>query len=153
MTNVPCTDGNGRTVRLWQNILLFNWESIFEYVPIESQIKKYQDEYYDVINNCNVKGESTLFVEFMLRMIDEVLEYLIENTSVEINHVSPYIKKLLDVMDGGLAMSSRELMEKVGLKSRISFRKNYLDPALQNGLIKMTNPDKPTSKNQTYYKV
>ena len=86
-------------------------------------------------------------------MIDEVLEYLIENTSVEINHVSPYIKKLLDVMDGGLAMSSRELMEKVGLKSRISFRKNYLDPALQNGLIKMTNPDKPTSKNQTYYKV
>lgn len=149
----PFSDGNGRTVRLWQNILLFNWESIFEYVPIESQIKKYQDEYYDVINNCNVKGESTLFVEFMLRMIDEVLEYLIENTSVEINHVSPYIKKLLDVMDGGLAMSSRELMEKVGLKSRISFRKNYLDPALQNGLIKMTNPDKPTSKNQTYYKV
>ncbi len=28
----------------------------------------------------------------------------------------------------------------------------YLNPALENGLIKMTLPDKPTSKNQMYYK-
>ena len=42
---------------------------------------------------------------------------------------------------------------KLNMKSRISFRDNYLNPALENGLIKMTNPDKPTSKNQMYYKV
>lgn len=149
----PFSDGNGRTARLWQNILLSNWENIFEYVPIESQIKKYQEDYYKVINNCNTKGVSTEFIEFMLKMIDEVLKDLIESASSEINHISSYVKKLLDVMEGETAMSTKELMEKLGLKSRISFRDNYLKPALENGLIKMTNPDKPTSKNQTYYKV
>lgn len=49
----PFGDGNGRTARLWQNVILSEYEDIFEYVPIESAIKKYQDEYYRVIANCN----------------------------------------------------------------------------------------------------
>ena len=149
----PFKDGNGRTARLWQNVILSNWEEIFEYVPIESQIKKYQEEYYSSIANCDHNGNSTEFIEFMLKMIDETLEDLMDSTSVQANHVSSYVNKLLDVMESGVAMSTSELMEKLNMKSRISFRDNYLSPALENGLIKMTNPDKPTSKNQMYYKV
>ena len=149
----PFKDGNGRTARLWQNVILSNWEEIFEYVPIESQIKKYQEEYYSSIANCDHNGNSTEFIEFMLKMIDETLEDLMDSTSVQANHVSSYVKKLLDVMESGVAMTTSELMEKLNMKSRISFRENYLNPALENGLIKMTNPDKPTSKNQMYYKV
>ena len=100
-----------------------------------------------------MKGNSTEFIEFMLKMIDEVLDDLITNALNEANHISSYVKKLLDVMDGEVAMSSKELMAKLNLKSRMSFRNNYLLPAINNGLIKMTNPNKPTSKNQTYYKV
>ena len=33
-----------------------------------------------------------------------------------------------------------------------NFRKLYLDPALKNGLIERTVPDKPTSRNQAYIK-
>jgi len=149
----PFKDGNGRTARLWQNVILSNWEEIFEYVPIESQIKKYQEEYYSTIANCDHSGNSTEFIEFMLKMIDETLEDLIDSTSVQASHVSSYVNKLLDVMETGVAMTTSELMEKLNMKSRISFRNNYLNPALENGLIKMTNPDKPTSKNQMYYKV
>ena len=149
----PFKDGNGRTARLWQNVILSNWEEIFEYVPIESQIKKYQEEYYLAIANCDLDGNSTEFIEFMLKMIDETLEDLMESTSVQASHVSSYVNKLLDVMESGVAMTTSELMEKLNMKSRISFRDNYLNPALENGLIKMTNPDKPTSKNQMYYKV
>ena len=149
----PFKDGNGRTARLWQNVILSNWEEIFEYVPIESQIKKYQEEYYSSIANCDHNGNSTEFIEFMLKMIDETLEDLMDSTSVQANHVSSYVNKLLDVMETGVAMTASELMEKLNMKSRISFRDNYLNPALENGLIKMTNPDKPTSKNQMYYKV
>ena len=86
-------------------------------------------------------------------MIDEILESLIENANKEANHLSIYVKKLLDVMDEEIPMTTSELMEKLGLKSRISFRDNYLKPAIENGLVKMTNPDKPTSKNQMYYKI
>ena len=50
-------------------------------------------------------------------------------------------------------MSAAELMEKLGLKSRVTFRKNYLNPALEAGLIAMTNPDAPTNRNQRYYKL
>ena len=149
----PFKDGNGRTARLWQNVILSNWEEIFEYVPIESQIKKYQEEYYLAIANCDHNGNSTEFIEFMLKMIDETLEDLMDSTSVQANHVSSYVNKLLDVMETGVAMTASELMEKLNMKSRISFRDNYLNPALENGLIKMTNPDKPTSKNQMYFKV
>ena len=149
----PFKDGNGRTARLWQNVILSNWEEIFEYVPIESQIKKYQEEYYSAIANCDHNGNSTEFIEFMLKMIDETLEDLMDSTSVQANHVSSYVNKLLDVMETGVAMTASELMEKLNMKSRISFRDNYLNPALENGLIKMTNPDKPTSKNQMYFKV
>ena len=149
----PFKDGNGRTARLWQNVLLSNWEEIFEYVPIETQIKKYQEEYYTSIANCDYKGDSTEFIEFMLKVINETLEDLMSSTSIQTNHISSYVNKLLNVMETGVAMTTTELMDKLDMKSRISFRDNYLTPALENGLIKMTNPDKPTSKNQMYYKV
>ena len=88
----------------------------------------------------------------MLKMIDEVLDDLIKNANIEIKHINSYIAKLLDVMDYNIPMSIKEIMEKLGLKSRSSFIKTYLNPALEQGLIKMTIKDKPTSKNQRYYK-
>ena len=148
----PFSDGNGRMARFWQNVILTKWEPIFEYIPIESEIKEFQDEYYIVINNCNAKGDSTLFILFMLDMIDKVLNKLIDNVNDEENNVNFYVKSLLDVMDVGIRYKTSELMNLLGLKSRVSFRNNYLKPALDNGLILMTYPDNPTNKNQTYYK-
>lgn len=79
----PFSDGNGRMARLWQNIILSKWRKIFEYVPIETQIKKYQDEYYTAIDTCNKNSNSTIFIEFMLKMIDKTLDELIINTNKE----------------------------------------------------------------------
>ena len=62
----PFGDGNGRTARIWQTAILSNWEKAFTYLPIESMIKKNQDEYYKVIDTCNKAGNSTEFIEFML---------------------------------------------------------------------------------------
>lgn len=148
----PFKDGNGRTVRLWQNVILSNWEKIFEYVPLESVIMKYQDEYYNVIRECNINGDSTKFVEFMLRMIDEVLGELIGGVNKQLNHNNKYAKRLLEVMEDGIQYTTLELMNLLDMKSRISFRENYLNPAINDGLIKMSYPDNPTNKNQTYYK-
>jgi len=67
--------------------------------------------------------------------------------------MSSYITKLLNVMQYDLPMSSSELMEKLDLKSKDTFRDNYLNPAIESGLVKSTIPDKPTSKNQKYFKV
>ena len=57
-----------------------------------------------------------------------------------------------DVMEIGVKYTSSELMSMVDMKSRVSFRENYLIPAIDNGFIKMTFPNNPTNKNQTYYR-
>lgn len=73
----PFTDGNGRMARLWHTAILAKWNPVFEYIPIESQIEKFQDDYYDAIAKCHVEGESTVFIEFMLTQIDNILEELL----------------------------------------------------------------------------
>ena len=45
---------------------------------------------------------------------------------------------------------SAELMKRLGLSHRPTFRKNYLNPALEQKLIERTLPDKPNSRNQKY---
>ena len=142
----PFTNGNGRTVRLWQNSILYKWKDIFEYLPIESKIHKYQDEYYDSIANSNV------FIEFMLKMIDETLDEAITTSHIPITNETININKLLDVMESSKPMTATEIMEKLGIKSKETLRGQYLDPAIKQGLVSLTIPDKPTSKNQMYYK-
>ncbi len=58
------------------------------------------------------------------------------------------IKELRDYCE--TPRSRKELQEFVGLKDKVNFKRKYLDPMLKMGLIKMTLPDKPTSRNQKY---
>lgn len=44
-----------------------------------------------------------------------------------------------------------ELMDYCGFKSRTSFRRKYLQKMLEEGTLKMTIPNKPSSRNQKYY--
>ena len=46
--------------------------------------------------------------------------------------------------------SRAELQAALQLRDRRSFIDTYLKPALEAGLIEMTLPDKPTSRNQRY---
>lgn len=148
----PFTDGNGRMARLWHSVILSKWKPIFEYIPIESQIEKFQEQYYDAIAKCHVDGESTAFIEFMLEQIDRILDDISVQISEENEQLTEYIKRLLSVMDYDIPYTSKTLMEKLGLKSREGFRRNYLRPAIDMNLIRMTIPDKPNSRNQRYVK-
>lgn len=148
----PFTNGNGRMVRLWQNAILYQWKGIFEYLPIESKINKYQDEYYASISMCHKNGNSNVFIEFMLKMIDETLDEVLSTSHLSFTNEEININKLLDVMEYGKPMTASEIMLKLGIKSKETLRGKYLDIAIKEGLVSLTIPDKPTSKNQMYYK-
>ena len=148
----PFADGNGRMGRFWQTALLSSWKPIFEWIPIESIIKDNQDEYYCAIGLSTAEGKSNRFILFMLSVIKKAIEDIVNDSRNHYNHISSQVGALLAVIES-YPMTALELMEKLGLKSRVSFRKNYLQPALEAGLIGMTEPDKPTSRNQRYFKI
>ena len=85
--------------------------------------------------------------------IDKILDDISKQVNEDIEQIDPNIKKLLDVMEDDVSYSSNELMQKLNLKAKEGFRRNYLCPAIDQNLIYMTIPDKPKSKNQRYIKV
>ena len=149
----PFSDGNGRMARLWHTAILSKWNPVFEYIPIESQIEKFQEKYYETISQCHVAGESTIFIEFMLEQIDKILNDISSQISDKNEYLPEAVRKLLGVMEYDVPYTSNGLMEKLELKSKEGFRRNYLHPAIKMNLIQMTIPDKPKSRNQRYVKV
>lgn len=148
----PFGDGNGRMARLWQNVLLMRWNELFEHIPIESHIFKYQSDYYKSIDHSNKAGNSIEFIEFMLKMIDETIDETLKSVNQESKNISDQVNRLLEVMDYDIPLTANEIMKRLGIKSKETLRGSYLNPAIENGLVKMTVPDKPNSKNQKYYK-
>lgn len=148
----PFADGNGRTGRLWQTALLADWKPVFEWIPVESIIKDHQAEYYHAIGLSTSEGKSNSFIMFMLGIIKKAVEELIRDTRSHQSHISSQVKALMSVIET-YPMSATELMEKLGLKSRAAFRKNYLQPCLAAGLIAMTDPENKTSRNQRYFRI
>ncbi len=67
----PFEDGNGRTGRFWQTLMLRHARPCFDLVPVETAIKDHQQAYYDAIDRSNKAGRSTAFIEFMFEVILE----------------------------------------------------------------------------------
>lgn len=146
----PFSDGNGRTVRFWQNTILGKWKPIFYWLPIENKIQQYQEDYYKSISMSHVNGESTAFIVFMLKMIDQTFSDLLSDAFDIENSTSLYIKKLLESLKPYIWYTSNDILKVLGLKSKEALRKNYLGPAIKKELVVLEFPDKPTSKNQRY---
>lgn len=145
----PFSDGNGRMARLWQNVLLTKFDKVFEYLPVENKILEHQQEYYKVINYCDINGDSTKFIEFMLEMINESIDDVLNKLNNV--YIDSKVKKLINVMEPSVIYTTNELLSLLKLKSRVSFRENYLLPGINSGFIKMYIPDSPTNRNQGYY--
>lgn len=147
----PFADGNGRMGRMWQTLLLYKWKPLFGWLPIETLIRERQEEYYKVLGKCDHDSDSGKFVDFLLITINDALKEIALTEQVS-EQVTEQVEKLLESM-GNEELTTKELMERVGLKHRPTFRNNYLLPALELGCIEMTIPDKPNSSKQKYRKV
>ena len=146
----PFADGNGRMARLWHTALLAKWKPLFAYIPIESQIEKFQEDYYRAIARCHAAGTSDIFIEFMLQQIDSILDEFAAQSEKDGEELTEYVRRLLNVMEYGIPYTAQALMERLQLKSKETFRKHYLNPAMKLQLVTMTIPDKPRSRNQRY---
>lgn len=107
----PFLDGNGRIGRLWQSVILAKYNPIFSFLPIESIIREYQQEYYNAIENSTQSGEGTSFIELMLKIILESLQNIYKS-----NHKSSYKSnhktyQILSLMKENATITIKELAE------------------------------------------
>ena len=70
------------------------------------------------------------------------------STQLPTQFADPVVRLLIQL--GETEKSSGELREALELSHRPTFRENYLHPALEQELIEMTIPEKPTSSKQKY---
>jgi Fic family protein len=73
----PFLDGNGRMGRLWQTLILISEYPVFEFLPFETLISQTQEEYYKALSLSDKNGKSTIFIEYMLDVINKSLENLL----------------------------------------------------------------------------
>ena len=64
------------------------------------------------------------------------------------DHASVQVEKLVSILTGEMGRS--ELQGLLLIKNRDYFRTDYLNPAISNGYVELTIPDKPNSRNQKY---
>ena len=140
----PFIDGNGRMGRLWQTLILKESYPFFEFLPIETLIKKRQEEYYESLGQSDNAGESTAFIEFMLEIILESLEELLNIQNVNLTNIDR-INLFKSVVKDDYFTRKEYLKNFREISSATASRD--LSYAVENGVI-----DKFGDKNKTRYR-
>ena len=78
----PFADGNGRMGRMWQTLLLYQENTVFGWLPVETIVARRQEEYYEAIQQSTKQNDSAIFAEFMLEALAEAVREFKDNQGV-----------------------------------------------------------------------
>ena len=81
----PFSDGNGRMGRLWQTLLLSQWNPVFAWLPVESLVHQHQAAYYQAIRDSTKAADCAAFIRFMLGCIHEAVGKAADKMSVDLS--------------------------------------------------------------------
>ncbi|GHT95388.1 Fic family protein [Betaproteobacteria bacterium] len=146
----PFMEGNGRMGRLWQTILLSKWDALFASLPTETVILERQHDYYAALGASDQSGKSTVFIEFMLTAIADVLA--LQEKHKDKDEKSPLSESGLAVLSAlaHTSLSRKELFAAIGMNPDFRAFKRNIAPLINAGYLEMTISDKPSSKLQKY---
>lgn len=139
----PFQDGNGRMGRLWQTVILKDWQRVFAWIPVETLIKENQENYYKFLSVSDKAGKCNEFISFMLSLIEQTIDDIIEGEKVTAKvtaKVTVNQQKILDLVEKNPYITQEELATAIGItrKSVISNMNKLKDM----GMIIRTGADK-----------
>lgn len=136
----PFIDGNGRTGRLWQSLILGKLHPMFEHLPVENMVYANQQAYYDAITASTKAAQSGPFIDFML---GEIYKTLKEHQGEELSMTEVYPidkefglkfgeefgikygikfgindKQLLLLLNSNPSLTASEAAERIGMSQR-----------------------------------
>ena len=137
----PFSDGNGRTGRLWHTLILSKWNDSMASIPIESMVRKHQEEYYNAISRSTANGDSGVFIEFMLSAILEAIKNTAVTYSIDSIHgINDTERKLLHLIAEDEFYTAAEASLLMGVSKRTVERS--LASLKKKGLIMREGSDK-----------
>ncbi|MCQ2742289.1 MAG: hypothetical protein MJ239_03210 [Bacilli bacterium] len=149
----PSPKHNGEIASAYALSMLSEFRHIFAYFPIFEIERENKSAKEKAIEESGKKNDIAPYILFTLESIESAIQRA-KDSIREIEGVpSRCVYRLLRIMRPGQAYGSKDLMERLGLKSRVAVKRNYLEPAMKLGLIKMTIPSKINSPLQRYIKV
>ena len=108
----PFADGNGRMGRMWQTLLLMQWNPIFAWIPVETIVKEHQQEYYAAMAQSDSTADSTPFISFMLRCLKRAA-FEMQESNQKSNQKSNH--KILAAMQRDPSVTIKGLQDITGL--------------------------------------
>lgn len=135
----PFSDGNGRTGRLWQSLILGKLHPLFEHLPVENMVYANQQMYYDAIERSSAKGDSGAFIDFMLAEILSTLKNR-QGKAVMDGTVNDTVNDTVNFIKANPKMTIDDLAEYLGKSRRTVTR--IIKQLREKGIIRRIGSDK-----------
>lgn len=135
--------------RLWQTLILSQWNPLFLSLPLESVIKDHQAQYYQALEQADEQADSTVFIQFMLSTIAKTLA---QNAPVNVPVNAPLKTVTADItglktpdailllLQASPKLTRQQLAEMIGKDIRTIGR--AISRLQQDNQLKRIGPDK-----------
>lgn len=120
----PFEDGNGRMGRLWQTLILSQWQPLLAHLPVETLIHGRQPDYYQALSESDKQSDATVFVDFMLQAILDAITESQGSTVEKGTEKSTEIgsekssEKILALLQDQPTLSAKSLAAALGISPR-----------------------------------